>query len=311
MTELFTAEELRDLSVPPAGRLKRLVDQGDFAAAAQFAERVQEARRGTCNRYVDWLTWTVEYTRLVGLELTVERITELAARSGFDHERLNLAQRLCAGADDPIGGRLRTALSDGDGVETLTQWRRLEFQMRAIHDLRRDLISAALSDVYRRDGVDGLREAQLFAAERGWWRESMPRDLALAPATRLTELAFFLVACAYFRLAIEEFEDRWVCSIAECGRCGRQLRDRYDDPAWGLEIVTETGPSTYGQPAMTIYQSHAAIIHGTYAIRHVGAPWPVFECRGLDGGAGGCRILVYKDPQDTPAEVYAQLGCSR
>jgi hypothetical protein len=124
----------------------------------------------------------------------------------------------------------------------------------------------------------------------------------------LSELAFMLSVGAFSELQITEEDDRWVVHQLVCGNCGRQLRDRYADASWGLEIVTEQGPLTFGQPQLTIYQTHLAVIHPMYAIDIVGAPWPSFECVGMRRHGDHCRLVVYKDPATTAPEYYAMVG---
>jgi hypothetical protein len=310
---MFSAAELAGFCVTGEQRFREALSAGPGPAWATYAE-IEQARRSTCNRYRDWLALTDEYVlecrghaahRDVG---EPGRIAELASRSGLGLGDLELIQLLCAGPESPTAERVQHALETGDEDGALAAWQESERLLKAVHDLRRDLITDRLGRIYRRFGVDALQQAMLYASQRGWWSVSMPADFALEAGQRLRNLAFFLSVCAYFELRIVEEPERWIVLADVCGRCGRQCRDRYMADGWDFEIVTERGPVTFGREAMTIYQTHAAVIHHMYAIDTVGAPWPVFECLGPRADPGGCRLLVYKDPAITPTEYFTSVG---
>jgi len=279
---------------------------------ATYSE-IEAARRATSNRYLDWVALTDEYVfehhgHDAHRELTrPERIAELASRSGLQLEDLCQIQSVCGSEDNALAERMRSTIA-GARTEVMAVWYESERVLKAAHDLRRDLISDRLGQIYRNFGERALSDAMMYAAQRGWWSTSMPDDFALEPGVRLRNVAFFLTVCAYFELRIVEEPDRWTLHADVCGRCGRQCRDRYFADGWPLEVVSEPSPLTFGRGAMTIYQTHAAVIHHQYAIDTVGAPWPVFDCRGLREDPSGCRLYVYKDPRQTPAEFYEQVG---
>ena len=297
-----------------AERFEAALAGGGVAAGAEMALRVETARRDTSNRYRAWASLTEAYLFERGghgrrvAAARVERTAELALRSGFDLESLALADEVSAGPVNPISEAVTAAVRRGDREGLREAFMRGDELLRRIHDFRCDLLSDQLGAIYRAEGPEGLEAAMLFAAARGSWKTSVPADLALEPNRRLRELAFFLTVCAHFRIKIADEGERWRIDVLECGRCGRQCRDRYTDPDWGLEVVRERGPLTFDRPPMTIYQTHMAVIHHQFAIDEFGTPWPVFDCRGLREDAGGCRMFVYKDPWDAPAEAFAAVG---
>jgi hypothetical protein len=308
------AEDLDRLVGSGAERFEAALAGGGVAAGAEMALRVESARRDTSNRYRAWMALTEGYLFESGghgrrvAAARRERTAELALRSGFDLESLALAGEVSAGPVNPISEGVTAAARRGDGEGLREAFGRGDELLRRIHDFYCDLLSDQLGAIYREEGPEGLEAAMLYAAARGAWKTTMPADLALEPNRRLRELAFFLTVCAHFRIKITDEGERWRIDVLECGRCGRQCRDRYTDPDWGLEVVRERGPLTFGRPPMTIYQAHLAVIHHQFAIDEFGAPWPVFDCRGFREDAGGCRMLVYKDPWDAPAEVFAAVG---
>jgi len=315
-TASLSAEELEALCFTGEERFAAALESGPDAGWEAFAE-IENARRTTCNRYLGWVALEEEYVlETFGHEahrelIRPERVVELALRSGLGLADLAQIQDVCCSADNPVADRMRRALEGSDAEPALGVWHESERILRAAHDLRRDLISDRLGQIYRRFGLGALEDAMFYAAQRGWWSVSMPADFALDPAVRLRNLTFFLTVCAYFRLRIEAEPERWVLHVDECGRCGRQCRDRYFTDGWGLEVIEESVPATFGRGSMTAYQTHAAVMHHMFAIDTVGAPWPVFDCQGLRKDPSGCRLYVYPDPADTPDEFYEQVGRQR
>src|ERR1700733_405761 len=311
---LFTDDELAHMCRSGTQRMKEaLADQTPAEAWATY-EEMEGAMRGFCTVYLDWLALTDEYVFEVhghqshAAAMRPERVTELAVRTGMSLDDLLLGQALVAGPENRLTAEMREAIDTGDHSRAMQTWHEVERILRDVHDLRRDLISDLLGWIYREFGVDGLVAAQEYCAPRGWWKKSMPRDFALDPKQRLSELLFFLTVGAFSEQAVTEEPERWIVHQLVCGNCGRQVRDRYGDGSWGLDIVTEQGPGTFGQPELTIYQTHLAVIHHMYAIDLVGAPWPSFECAGMRAGAEPCQLIVYKDPSQTAPEYYEGGG---
>jgi hypothetical protein len=312
----FTEAELAELVVSGRERMERALDGGDTAAAQEVATRLITAMRAFCTVYLDWLVLTDDYVlEVLGHEAHVrvtrpERIAELAVRTGMSLADLVAGQALVAGPDNEIERDLAKLIAAGERDRALARWLEAERLLRDVHDLRRDAISDLLGQIYAEYGAEGLQAAQMYAAERGWWKESMPRDFELDPAVRLEEVAFMLTVGAFSDLHVTEHDDRWIVHQNVCGNCGRQVRDRYRDREWGLRTVAEPGPMTFGKPEMTIYQTHLAVIHHMYAIELVGAPWPSFHCIGL-ANEGHCELVVYKDPAQTSPEFYEMVGMAK
>lgn len=314
---VFSEAELAELVVSGRARMERALDGGDAGAAQVVAADLVAAMRAFCTVYLDWLVLTDDYVLdELGHEAHVrvtrpERTAEMAVRTGMSPADLVAGQALVAGPENELERDLAAAIAAGERERALGLWLEAERILRDVHDLRRDAISDLLGQIYAEYGAEGLKAAQLYAAERGWWKESMPRDFGLDPAVRLEEVAFMLTVGAFSDLYVTEHEDRWIVHQNVCGNCGRQVRDRYGDGEWGLRTFAEPGPMTFGKPALTIYQTHLAVIHHMYAIDLVGAPWPSFNCVGLERGGGHCELVVYKDPAQTAPEFYAMVGMAK
>lgn len=311
---LFTEAELADLCRSGTDRMTQALESGSAEEAGATYAQLEGAMRAFCTVYLDWLALTDEYIFEThghqghAAACRPERTAELAVRTGMSLDDLVDAQALVAGPENRLTATMVEAINAGDQSLAFATWHDVERILRDVHDLRRDLISDLLGWIYRHHGSAGLVAAQEYCAPRGWWRESMPRDLALDPKQRLSEVVFMLTVGAFSEQTVTEEDDRWVVNQILCGNCGRQVRDRYADSSWGLETVTDQGPLTFGQPALTIYQTHLAVIHHMYAIDIVGAPWPSFECAGVHAGQKPCRLIVYKDPSHTAPEFYESVG---
>jgi hypothetical protein len=313
-TKLFTDAELASMCRSGTDRMTEALRNLPAAEARSAYDEMEAAMRAFCTVYLDWLALTDDYILEVqghaahAASMRPERTAELALRTGLSLEDLVLGQALVAGPDNQLTAEMHEAIDAGDEPRALETWDRVQRILRDIHDLRRDLISDLLGWIYREYGAEGLVAAQEYSAPRGWWRESMPRDVAMDPRQRLSELLFMLTVGAFSEQSVTEEPDRWVVHQHVCGNCGRQVRDRYADSSWGLETVTEQGPLTFGQPALTIYQTHLAVIHHMYAIDIVGAPWPSFECAGMRAGHEACQLIVYKDALQTAPQYYEVVG---
>src|ERR1700722_8852436 len=192
---LFTEEELVALTRSGTELMVEGLESGSSREAVATYDRLEQAMRAFCVVYLDWLALTDEYVfethRHEGhaAALRPERTAELAIRTGLAPAHPASGHARVAGPANRLTEQVHAAIRTGDRDGALRGWHEVERVLRDVHDLRRDLISDLLGHVYRADGPDGLQAAQEYCAPRGWWRESMPRDFALAPTERLTELA--------------------------------------------------------------------------------------------------------------------------
>ena len=311
---IYSAAELKHLCRSGEERIVGALAEGP-AAAKESYRAIEGAMRGFCELYNEWIVLNDRYVlehhgpEALARLSQPERTAELAVRSGMGAADLTLARQVLPDPENLQTAAFEDAVDAGDAVAAVAVWKRTESTFRFVHDLRRDLVADRLGQIYREHGIDELMAIQAYAAERGWWVRSMPADFALEPARRLAELAFFLTVSCFCEFEIEEHEDRWIVHALTCGNCGRQLQDRYlDDEDWGLEVVREKGPATFGLDAVTVYQSHLALIHHVFAIELVGAPWPAFRCAGLEAGSRPCEWHVFKDPAGTDAEFFEMVG---
>jgi hypothetical protein len=316
VTRIYTDAALTELCRTSTQRVTQALEKAPVVAV-ELVRELAATMRVSCAAYQDWLALTDEYVfEVLGHEAHArftgpERIAELALRSGFTLETLVNTAPLLSGNSSAYEQQTLELVKAGKREEALHAWLECEGLFTAIRDLRRDVVSDQLGLIYADFGAEKLQEALLYAAKRGWWSRSMPADFAVSCAERLHRLIYFLTVGMGFEMRVEEHDDRWTVHVLVCGSCGRQLRDRYDQQGWGLRIVEGPAPLTHGHSALTIYQTHLAVIHHMFAIELLGAPWPAFGCAGLDAGSRPCELHVFKNPASTPTAFYELVGMAK
>jgi hypothetical protein len=314
---LFTQMELDAMCVPAHERLSAAIRSADKdAIRGVYRELVVQANQFSTAIF-DWTVWTYEYIRdkfghdeLV-LQFRPERIIELALRGGMSLDDVVLAQALLEGRDNALTDRVMRAIDEGDDDGIMAGWLETERILQDSGDLRRDLVSDLLGEIYASHGYEALYAAQIYACEHGWWIHNLPRQALMDPRDRLVGMVTFLATGNGSTVSVEELDDRWIVRMSKCGTCGRQVRDRYADDSWGLRLLEEDVPATSGKGPMTMYQSHLAITHHIFAIDLVGTPLPAMRCAGVEAGRRPCEIHVFKELSDTDDRDYSVVGRSK
>jgi hypothetical protein len=201
----------------------------------------------------------------------------------------------------PDVDEVAAAAAAGDERFVLARWDALEAGLRRRHGLTLDLLCLLLSHVYRTDGIDGLHESLRATGDHlllSW----MPRDVAQPPAKRIRSWTKMLKG-NFASIEIAEDSDKFVITQDPCGTCGRQIRERGYPGPLGLAVVEEDDDLTFGSGGVPIYRTHIAVLHVELPEARRGTPWPVVRCpAGL--AEGPCRILLFKDPDDTRAREF-------
>jgi hypothetical protein len=311
-----TQDELAALARRPDQRLRDALAGGGEPLAVY--RQVEELWRGFVGLLADWTALTVQWllerdgAAAASPLLRPEHAATLAARRGLGLERLERIAALERGPDHALRDRLAAALDSGDGSAAQAVWREAIGLMDDGRALRIDTVNEALGLVHARYSDSGLNDALTAAAERGFWHDWLPGQAATDADALIAETAAFLTAGAGCELHLIDEPDRYVVEFVEC-HCGRAVRDARAN-GWSCATVDGPSPLTYGQPQFTAYQTHFAVIHGSWAIDAAGAPTPPFDCLGtattVAGGRGPrCRNYVYKEP--VPERFYAALGRAR
>jgi hypothetical protein len=107
-------------------------------------------------------------------------------------------------------------------------------------------------------------------------------------------------------LTVEEDEEKFIFQMHPCGSGGRLVLDKYCDPPVNFVKIEKPQPMTCGQAHFPVYCAHALIL-SILSIEWTGAP-VFFEEPSDKIGEKPCKIYLYKDPKDTPAELYAKVG---
>ncbi len=311
---LCTEEELGAMSLSTDERMQAVLGGGSDEDVLRMYSKIEETWRGFASNVEIWTWLTMEFLfETFGsfrpkAELQLERVAELAARRGIDTEQLALIRDLLAGPDNLIRQRLETTLATGERAAAWRAWGLADAAMRDAVTIRCENVNDALGYVLREHGDEVMENAMMYAAERGFWREALPAQTKADPKDLVRDTAFFLSAGAGCTIRVTEDDDRFTVHKLDC-HCGRLVIDARKH-GWKLEVVEGPSPMTYGQPAMTPFQSHFAVIHGMWVIDVAGAPAPPFDCLGMNVGLSGhCRNYVYKTA--IPDHFYDVLGRRR
>lgn len=292
MTErLFTKDELEWLALSGAERVRRTLARGDAPRAREEFVKVIGLYRQFHDLYHGWTsslfahlnaTYGHEFTKAsTHLEYTLARHAEIGMK-------LDGVRVFMEAPEEHFAARL--AAEDSAGA--FEYYLEVERGARDLHDFYRDYVSYIMSNVYKAHGVHALEQCLRASSERDWmpW---MMQDIEAGPRERLVIWAELLGVANFGSLTLEEHDDRFVMIQNPCGSCGRQHRGgRYDDP-WGLAVVTEKHPITYGQGGVTTYRTHIPVMHYLMPLERIGAPWPLIQCP--RSKSGQCRITLFKD----------------
>lgn len=110
-------------------------------------------------------------------------------------------------------------------------------------------------------------------------------------------------------IEIKEDEEKIVFKMKPCGTGGRQiLAGKYESPL-NLLKVKKPQPMTCWKEDLPVYCCHAHFVASSPVAQ--GRTPPLVEIVSDKPGEEPCEILVYKDPQAVPTEVYAKAGMER
>ena len=297
---LLSPEDLAKLSQPPRADLVDALVDGPEAAIEVF-RRIDRAYRNFIDGFGAWIATT---QRFVAERYGIEGLAQVG--SSDDAYRSALLHGL---TDEDITGRHQTDRADaiaqlieaGDHVASMAAFDALEASYRRFHDVERDRVASVLSLVYRAWGPDVLEESIRFSGEQtllGW----MPHDVTRPAEVRVRQWAAMQKG-NFADITVTETDDAFTITLHPCGTCGRQVSDGCYGENLDLAVVAEDHPLTFGRGPAPIYRTHVAVMHFLVPMERTGVPWPVIQCpKGLD--AEPCRVMLFKDPEATPPEVY-------
>jgi len=307
----YSDAELAALAARAPARMDAAIASADPATIIDTYGAIEDARRGFAATNEEWAALTIAHLvsahgtlRPSGV-LRLERVATIVTGLGLRADELELLGAVLDGPVNPLRERISEAALAGDLPAVARAWGEADRLTRLAGAVRNQHISDLLGHVYREHGAQGLEAALRYAADHGtFWKAALPEQAATAPADLLAATAYFLAVGADCSLALIEEHDRFVVEFLDC-HCARQITGARAH-GWGVEVVDGPLPLTYGLDAVSPYQAHFAVIHGSWAIDLVGAPTPPFDCVGMALGSARCRNYVYKGA--VPARFYEALG---
>lgn len=292
---VFSDAELADLALSPREQVRRFLDGGNVDGAVEALLDVEGVLAAQIDRYTHWIStlfaFAAERHGAAGSAAVVHATRDLFAA----HPDLGAAG---PAVPDSAADEVAVAARSGDVPAALAVLDvRLE-RWRSLIDLYRDWISALLSDIYRRYGVDELELAHRRVGE------ATMRNLTANVGGPFKEMASGLVRLltGHFSEIVELTEDDDKLTVVQdpCGTCGRQVIQGRHRPPLNLAVVTDRHAATWNRGDTTAYRTHVPIWHVEMATEQLGAPWPVNICPHGDT-AGPCTIVLFKDPHHPDA----------
>jgi len=172
-----------------------------------------------------------------------------------------------------------------------------------LHDRLIRFMADSFDWALRHVGPDGLVRLHLRLAEAQ--REGFEKWERM-PAEQFAWTTAFLLKQHMGNVSVSEDAMRFTVEQTPCGSGGRlRLLGAYDGPA-ALSFVETPGPLTFGRARLPVYCSHCAIWNGAATLRWFGRVQWVFDDPAR--ADGGCRMHIYRRPEDTPPELVRRVG---
>lgn len=293
---VFTDEELLVLARSPRQQVARDLAAGRVGAARATVVQAESDLGAQIDRYTHWISTLFAHA--------AERHGPTGSAAAIHATRRLFASHPDIGDAGPtvptsVVDELVARATVGEVAEALEVLDVALDRWRTLVDLYRDWISALLSDLYRRHGVDELEEAH-----RRVGADTMRHLTAAVDGPFKDQAAGFvrLLTAHFSEVELHEDEDKLTIVQDPCGTCGRQVAQGRHRPPVDLAVVTEDHLSTWGRGTTTVYRTHVPVWHVSVATEVLGAPWPVNQCPHGEV-AGPCTILLYKDPSDPQARA--------
>lgn len=291
---VFSDDELATLARAPRDQIAIDLGSGHIGDALRALAGVEEDLGAQIDRYTHWIStlfaFVADHDGPAGSALAIHATRDLFAA----HPQIGGPG---PGVPESIQTSFEGLASSGDVDAALAEVDGWFDRWRTLVDLYRDWISALLSGIYRRYGVDTL----VAAHERVGVATMAALTVSVDGTFRAqAESLVRLLTAHSSQVQLLEDDEKLIIVQDPCGTCGRQvIQGRHGDPL-NLAVVEEQHLVTWGRGSTTVYRSHVPIWHIALAMKAIGAPWPVNQCpHGLEDKP--CTILLYKDPRNPEA----------
>jgi hypothetical protein len=189
-----------------------------------------------------------------------------------------------------------------DRAKELAQRMYKEFNF--LHDGYMFWVSALLSHIYKKHGIDAVEEAEREAHSleaRAVFKPSKKTDIR----SRVEHLASGLRGHLQ-PITLKEDDEKITLTMQPCGSGERIIQKDGYKPEIGLSKVQNPHRVTWGMKDFPIYCVHCPVMEmlementGGFGAVHIVSE-PIHH--------GSCQFAFYKDPADIPEEFYTRLG---
>lgn len=299
---VFTEEELAEIAIRPVDAAVRAVDRRNREELVEWVTKMYNAAVRSYNLRKNW---DKGLTDKIYDKLGVEGIYEVMQKREFTEaelEKLLVTQEYV--------DAIYASYDAGDYDTAIEKIKMMHNMGRSFHDKRIYWETILMSYVHEKLGPDELMEAMRRVV--GFYKPA-----ALEPTrngdfvARVKQTAWGLHSHGE-KLRIEEDDEKVSLWMEPCGS-GQWLEEQgiYDN---GLAKRIPAHETTWGIDDFPVYCVHAPI-QEMIAIEELGYPdfvnCPCIELKQNPGwkcAHQSCRFAVYKDPTQTPEEVYTRLG---
>ncbi len=196
------------------------------------------------------------------------------------------------------------AIDAGDLDRARDMAQRMHRECLAMHDGLIGWITALLTFVGRRYGDEALYDALRESCSA--WVGPLSEAFTPASARQRVVMMAKMLRGHMMPIRIEEDDEKFTFVMEPCGSGGRLVLDGKYQPPHGFLEIERPQPMTCGQKDFPVYCAHGPVV-SMLGIESGGAT--VFYEEPSDKiGEKPCNIYLFKDPESTPAQLYAKVG---
>lgn len=173
-----------------------------------------------------------------------------------------------------------------------------------MHDVYLNWTTALLSFVGKRYGNEALLEA--LKESMASWRGPLSDSYSRQDLRRQVEMYAAGLRGHLQPIRIEEDDEKVTFYMEPCGSGGRLLSNGAYEPPRDFLKIKGAHPWTFGREDFPVYCAHCPL-GDIIPIEQGVLPWAFHE-PSQNLGEEPCRMVMYKDPQAVPAEMYQQAG---
>ena len=202
---------------------------------------------------------------------------------------------------------VQEAVDLGDAGRAKGLARRMYKEFLSMHDVYLNWTTALLSFVGKRYGNEALEEA--LRESMASWRGPLVDSYGQQDMRRQVEMYAAGLRGHLMPIRIEEDDEKVSLTMEPCGSGGRLLSNGAYGPPRDFLRIKGAHPWTLGREDFPVYCAHCPM-GDIIPLEEGGLPWAFHE-PSQKPGEEPCRMVIYKDPQAIPDEVFRRVGMEK